>query len=61
MLILSALIWMQGGRRQSTVVTILLLLLFVAASLFAFRKRKAQLRDENQVLEFLHGVLEDVD
>jgi len=59
-LALSALIWFRGNDRAARLFAIVLLLLFISSVFFAFRKRRTQLHEEDQILKFLENILAEV-
>jgi hypothetical protein len=59
-LALSALIWLNDSDLRARTFAILLLVACITSALFAFRKQKTQLRDEDQVLKFLRNLLAEL-
>jgi hypothetical protein len=59
-LALSAMIWFRDTDLRARLFAILLLVTCIVSAFFAFRKRRSQLHDEDQVLTFLEGLLSDV-
>jgi hypothetical protein len=59
-LALSAIIWFRDSDFRARLLAILLLITFIVSAFFAFRRRRTQLHDQDQVLKFLKELLADV-
>jgi len=59
-LALSTVIWFRDTEVRARLFAVLLLVTLILSTLFAFRKRRTQMHDEDQVLKFLEELLADV-